>query len=187
MNTQMHLFDPPERFVCGTVGEPGDRTFFLQARSGSRLVSVSLEKSQVQAITERLAAMLREVRGVEPMTSILEIARDSEPLEGPIEEEFRVGLIGILYDAENQVIQLDLQEIPQQSTAEDFEGDDLQDFAEDEGDRRLLRVRASLGQIKAFIRRADAVISAGRPPCPFCGGPIDARGHLCPRANGYRR
>ncbi len=40
---------------------------------------------------------------------------------------------------------------------------------------------------RAFCKRAQAVVAAGRPPCQFCGGPMDPAGHLCPRANGFRR
>ena len=172
MNQHIYLFDPVERFVCGTVGEPGDRTFFIQARSGQRLTSVSLEKSQVQAISDRLHLLLRELRGAESSTPFLEVAADNHPLETPIDEEFRVGFIAIDFDDESKMIQIDLQAMTENESDENAD---------------TLRVRASLGQIRAFIRRADAVISAGRPPCPFCGGPIDSRGHLCPRANGYRR
>ncbi len=57
----VHQFDPPDRFVAGTVGEPGQRTFFLQARTGVRLVSVALEKQQVAALAERIDALLDQV------------------------------------------------------------------------------------------------------------------------------
>src|SRR6188472_1465248 len=91
----IHEFDPPERFVAGTVGTPGERTFFLQAREGRRLVSVALEKQQVVALAERLDQLLDELmgsdtRGVVPAVAPLDLD-DSEPLEAPIEEEFRAG------------------------------------------------------------------------------------------------
>ena len=172
MSEQIFLFDPVERFICGTVGEPGDRTFFIQARTGQRLISVSLEKSQVQAISDRLHILLRELRGTDPSSTFLQVAADNQPLETPIDEEFRVGAISIDFDEASSKVQLDFEELV---------GDESDSAAD------ILRVRATLAQIRAFVRRADSVISAGRPPCPFCGGPIDSRGHLCPRANGYRR
>ena len=180
---RVHLFDQPERFVCGTVGEPGGRAFFLQARKSQALFTVAIEKSQVQAIVDRLHSLIRQVQGEQRRNSLLEVARDTDPLESPIEPEFQVGLIGISYDDADDCVQLDFQEAVEGD--ENFDDEDLE--LVDSNSQELLRVRLSIGRVKAFIRRAESVIAAGRAPCPFCGGPIDPRGHLCPRANGYRR
>src|SRR5690348_16526620 len=99
----VHGFDPPERFVAGTVGPPGQRTFFLQARSGARVVSVALEKQQVQALAERIDELLDDVmesgttEGVVPAVAPLGL-EDSGPLEQPIEEEFRAGTMTLSWD-----------------------------------------------------------------------------------------
>jgi len=85
MTARVLLFDPIERFVAGTVGQPGERTFFIQARTGSKLISVSLEKTQVQALSERLTYMIREIKQSDPTIVIQKLARDDEPLETPIE------------------------------------------------------------------------------------------------------
>ena len=62
MPRQLHLFDRPSRFVAGTVGQPGDRTFYLQAVDNSgRVVSVALEKAQVQVLADRMNELLDEV------------------------------------------------------------------------------------------------------------------------------
>ena len=84
MTSRILLFDPVERFVAGTVGQPGERTFFIQARNGSRLISVSLEKSQVQALADRLIYMLREIKQSDPTIAIPKIARDDAPLAKPL-------------------------------------------------------------------------------------------------------
>ena len=102
----VHGFDPPERFVAGTVGPPGQRTFFLQARSGARLVSVALEKQQVQALAERIDELLDEVMSSQVNEAMIPAVAplgldDSEPLEQPIEEEFRVGTITLGWDEES--------------------------------------------------------------------------------------
>jgi uncharacterized repeat protein (TIGR03847 family) len=182
MSGQIFLFDPADRFVAGTVGVPGERTFFLQARSGQRLVSVSLEKSQVFALAERTQQILREVRSSEPFTTLERVVRDDQPLETPIDEEFRVGVIGLAYLSDRKMIEIDLQAISESQSPEEEElmmqGSDSQD---------ILRVLIPLGYAESFAKRAIAVVGAGRTPCPFCGGPIDPSGHLCPRANGYRR
>ena len=183
MTARVLLFDPVERFVAGTVGLPGERTFFIQARHGSRLISVSCEKSQVQALADRLIYMIREIKQSDPTIAIPRLGRDDAPLETPIEEEFRVGVIGIAFDSSRQLIQIDLQAISESDEQEpDFiDVDDLS------GDQDILRVLISPSVAEQFSKRALTIVNAGRQPCPFCGGPIDLRGHLCPRANGYRR
>lgn len=182
MSGQLFLFDPAERFVVGTVGVPGERTFFLQARTGSRLISVALEKTQVAALAERIQQIIREVRSSEPLTLFERVARDDQPLESPIDEEFRVGVIGIAYLADRKLIEIDLQAMADNQSPEE---DEL--LIEISESQNILRVCISLGYSESFVKRAIAVVGAGRAPCPFCGAPIDPNGHLCPRANGYRR
>jgi uncharacterized repeat protein (TIGR03847 family) len=182
MSGQIHLFDPAERFVAGTVGVPGERTFFLQARKGSRLLSVSLEKAQVAALADRIQQILREVRNSEPLTLFERVERDDQPLESPIDEEFRVGVIGIAYLTDRKMVEIDLQAIADSQSPEDEEL--LMELSESQD---ILRVLIPLGYAESFAKRAIAVVGAGRAPCPFCGGPIDPGGHLCPRSNGYRR
>ena len=91
----VHLFDNPERFVVGTVGQPGERTFFLQARSGSRLLSVALEKEQVNLLADRMNELLDQVAQVEGIQIVNLAPADLEPLDNPIDEEMRVGTIAL--------------------------------------------------------------------------------------------
>ena len=187
MSARVLLFDPAERFVVGTVGQPGDRTFFIQAETGPRLISVSLDKSQVQALAERLLMMVREIKQSNPLFTVQKIAKDDAPLTTPIEEEFRVGVIGIAFDDQAEKIQIDLQSFSEDDSSDsddDIEFIDIDDLSDDQD---VLRVVISPAQAQQFAKRAQAVVNAGRLPCPFCGSPIDPRGHLCPRANGYRR
>ena len=180
--SRIFLFDPVERFVVGTVGVPGERTFFLQARTGSRLVSVSLEKAQVAAIADRVLQILREIRLSEPLTVIERVSNDDQPLESPIDEEFRVGVIGLAYVSDRRLIEIDLQAITDSDNADD----ELLEI-DTSSEQDILRVLMTLGYAESFAKRANTVVAAGRAPCPFCGGPIDPNGHLCPRSNGYRR
>ena len=179
---RIFLFDPVERFVVGTVGIPGERTFFIQARTGSRLVSVSLEKAQVAAIADRVLQILREIRLSEPLTVIERVGYDDQPLESPIDEEFRVGVIGLAYVSDRRLIEIDLQAITDSDSADD----ELLEI-DTSSDQDILRILMTLGYAESFAKRANSVVAAGRAPCPFCGGPIDPNGHLCPRSNGYRR
>jgi uncharacterized repeat protein (TIGR03847 family) len=179
---RIFLFDPVERFVVGTVGVPGERTFFVQARTGSRLVSVTLEKAQVAAIADRVLQILREIRLSEPLTVIERVGYDDQPLESPIDEEFRVGVIGLAYVSDRRLIEIDLQAITDSDNADD----ELLEI-DTSSEQDILRVLMTLGYAESFAKRANTVVAAGRAPCPFCGGPIDPNGHLCPRSNGYRR
>jgi uncharacterized repeat protein (TIGR03847 family) len=181
-------YDPPERFVAGTVGEPGSRTFFLQARGGGRVTSVSLEKAQVSVLAERVDALLDEVvrrsAGEADVPAVTPAqASDTAPLDAPIEEEFRVGTMALAWDSDDEVVVIEAQAITEDE--DDDEPPLITD--EDEDGPPLLRVRLAGSAARAFVSRAQAVVAAGRPPCPFCGGPLDAGGHVCPRANGYRR
>ena len=186
----VHAFDPPERFVAGTVGAPGHRTFFLQARDGARVTSVALEKQQVEALAERVDELLDEVmqaaggsaaraRRWRPSTS-----STTSPLEQPIEEEFRAGTMTLSWDSVDRA-------------------DRDRGLPVHRGGRRLARSRSTRtsrspsptrsswsGSRPVRPGRSSArpqVIGAGRPDCPFCGNPIDPDGHLCVRANGFRR
>ena len=199
MTHQVHAFEPPERFVAGTVGEPGDRTFFLQARGGGRVVSVALEKVQVSLLAEKLEELLTEASrrfGVElPEVPVLAI-NDNEPLDTPVDEEFRVGTLGLAFDVDSGTVVIEAIEAGEAEVEIELGPEAPEDIADDEDDEDddepdddldRLRVRLSPEATRAFIDRARRVVAAGRPPCPLCGQPLDPAGHLCPRHNGYHR
>jgi uncharacterized repeat protein (TIGR03847 family) len=180
MPRHRYLFDTPERFVAGTIGEPGNRTFFLQAREGGRIVSVALEKVQVAVLAQRLSEMLDELerRGVEGADSAAATATDAAPLDEPINEAFRVGSLTLGWDTQDDLVLLEARE----QTENDEEDED--DEAEEGPD--MLRVRITATAARRFVARAARVVASGRPPCPLCGEPLDPQGHLCPRRNGHR-
>lgn len=182
MNRQFFFFDQPQRFVVGTVGQPGERAFYLQASDDGRLVSVALEKAQVAVLVERLDQLLEEMAGRAGLEAPNEILADSDPLENPIEEEFRVAAMGLAYDAESELIVIEAQ-APAES-AEVAESTLLEDT---QNGPDALRVRLARQAAAAFVERARRVIGAGRPPCPLCNQPLSPQGHVCPRSNGYRR
>ncbi|WP_181311036.1 DUF3090 domain-containing protein [Nocardioides campestrisoli] len=189
----VHSFDPPERFVTGTVGEPGQRTFFLQAREGGRLVSVSLEKQQVIALVERIDELLDELMASAMSDALIPAVapvdlEDRDPLEQPIDEEFRAGTMTLSWDPGDQRVVIEVFPFSEAAVVSPDQLDELsqETFEEPEPDELLL-VRITPGVARAFCARALHVIEAGRPPCPFCGNPVDPDGHLCVRANGFRR
>jgi uncharacterized repeat protein (TIGR03847 family) len=183
----VHSYDDPDRFVAGTVGEPGARTFFLQARAGARLTSVACEKEQVMALAERLDVMLDEVaRRFDREPVAVAGVDDTDPLEQPIEEEFRAGTMTLAWEADAERVVIEVFAVVTGEQAE-LEADDPVIAAIESEDSEVFIVRISEEQARAFARRAVALVASGRPSCPFCGRPIDPEGHICPRANGYRR
>ncbi|OUC92529.1 DUF3090 domain-containing protein [Streptosporangium minutum] len=175
-------YDPPERFVAGAVGQPGSRAFFLQARGQGRLTTVGLEKFQVAALADRLDELLDEVlrrsggTAQVPATAPAALA-DNGPLDVPISEDFKVGTMALAWDSDTAQVVIEAQEIVAED--EELEASPLAEPA-------VLRVHISPGAARAFTKRAMALVAAGRPPCPLCGQPLDAEGHICVRLNGYR-
>jgi uncharacterized repeat protein (TIGR03847 family) len=171
-------YDPPERFVAGALGQPGARAFFLQARAEGRLTTVALEKVQVAALAGRLDELLDEVllrsggTAHIPAIAPADLADDG-PLDLPLDQDFTVGTMTLAWDPEASQVVIEAQEVV-----------DEEDTAAPEP--AMLRVRISAGTARAFTQRALRIVSAGRPPCPLCGQPLDAGGHVCVRLNGYR-
>lgn len=191
---QVFLYDQPDRFVAGTVGLPGRRTFFLQASAGSRTTSVALEKTQVEALAERIDELLDEVvrrtGGNAPVPAVAPAKEaDTEPLETPVEEEFRVGTMALAWDGEDECMIVEAQALVELEAGSDEDLAEAEEklLQDEENGPPVLRVRLTGSMARAFAKRAMDVVNAGRPPCPLCSLPLDPEGHVCPRQNGYRR
>jgi uncharacterized repeat protein (TIGR03847 family) len=152
-----HVFDEPERFVVGTVGQPGDRAFYLQAAGGGAVVTVALEKAEVSALAQGMVTLLESVGQAPPVPHRKPI--DREPLDTPFSEDFRVSELSVAWDGQRVVVEA---------------GD---------GEESKLRVALSPAETLAFVNRAETVVAAGRPECVLCGRPAGADGHFCPRLN----
>lgn len=168
----VHEFAWPDRLVVGTIGHPGSRTFYLQARSGARLVSVALEKEQSAVLAEKIAEILDQLASGPagsfsvPSTTPLELI-DNEPLEQPVEQQFRTGAMTLGWDPSTAQIVIEAYPLT--------EDDDPSDDAEE-----VLLVRIPVGAARAFAERTLEIVGAGRPLCPLCGSPLDPEGHDCP-------
>jgi uncharacterized repeat protein (TIGR03847 family) len=210
----MFVFDPPDRFVAGTIGQPGSRTFFLQAKRAGQVVSVILEKVQVAVLAERLGVLLDELeaRGI---TGAADPTADDQPLEEPLNEAFRATTLTLGWDgdAERILVEARAEDEDDDDDADDDEADvdeedepviDLStveglagtpagellaafEAADDDDDEGpdTLRVRLTADVARGFVNRAIEVVAAGRLPCPLCGQPLDPQGHICPRRNGH--
>ena len=168
-------FDFPsvDRLTTGTIGPPGQRVFYLQARSGPQVVTLRIEKAQVAALAQYLADQLSDL----PALDATELPTDLD-LEEPVVAEWIVGSLGIALDDDSERITLVAEELVP-GPDEDDEDDPL---SPDPGVARFGVTRA---QVAAFIVRASQVVAAGRPPCPLCGRPLDPEGHVCVKTNGH--
>jgi uncharacterized repeat protein (TIGR03847 family) len=167
-------FDLPEadRFTAGTVGPPGARVFYLQASQGAQEVTLRLEKAQVAALAEYLAERLADM----PPPTEEELPDDLE-LHQPVVPEWIVGSLGVSVDDDVDRVVVVAEEL----VAVDEE------HPEPDVDTAVARFGLSRAQVAAFVAHAARLVLAGRPPCPFCGRPMDAEGHACVKANGHSR
>ena len=181
MSRQVFLYDPPDRFVAGTVGLPGRRTFFLQASAGGRVTSVALEKTQVAALAERIDELLDEVvrrtGGNAPVPAVAPPENaDSAPLEAPVDEEFRVGTMALAWDGEEQRMIVEAQALVELDAEDDEDLADAEErlLQDEENGPPMLRVRLDRGpgqglrQTRTGCRQrgpaaVPAVQSAARP------------------------
>jgi uncharacterized repeat protein (TIGR03847 family) len=182
MPTLVHEFDWPDRVVVGTVGRPGARTFYLQARTGARTASVALEKEQSALLAEKIDELLDELSRDEgtrltiPADTPAELVDDG-PLDQPVEEQFRTGLMRLRWDP--STAQVVIEAFAYVDPADDDDADP--DAAEP---TEVLLVRIPVGTARAFAQRTRRVILAGRPTCPICGRPRDEDGHVCEPPDG---
>jgi uncharacterized repeat protein (TIGR03847 family) len=163
-------FERCDRFLIGTVGMPGEREFYLQITQDDRHTSFAMEKGQASALSERMRQLLKELRRRNVTSAGLMSKEnvDDDPLTMPVDSEFPLGDMSLIWVEESEMIVFEASSADQNVPG-------------------TLAVSLSVSQANEFIRRTDKVVSAGRAPCPFCGLPLNVDGHLCPRANGYRR
>lgn len=172
--SRIRRLDPVESFIVGTIGRPGEREFYLQAKFHGAIHSFAIDKSQVIALADRMAMLIGELKAADYRFENVVAVN----LEVPLIPEFQIGVIGIVWLGESEQVSLDIQEIT--------EGDNDLNLENEEGPA-VFRIMMSPDIANAFIVQSRKVVAAGRAPCPFCGLPINKDGHLCPRANGYRR
>lgn len=175
MPARVHEFDWPDRVVVGTVGLPGARTFYLQVRAGTQIMSIALEKQQSALLAEKIDEILDQLITVEgnrfsvPTSTPVELV-DNDPLEG-VQEQFRAGAIGLGWDPTTAQVVIEAHPIP------DDDDDSLDEDASTEPE--MLMVRMPVGTARAFTQRTREIVDAGRPICSLCGYPMDPDGHTC--------
>ena len=168
-----HDFPDVDAFTAGTVGEPGQRVFYLQAIAGTEVVTLRLEKGQVAALAQYLAELLADL----PTPPAEQVVASGMGLKEPVDAEWIVGQLGVVFDESRDRMVVRADEI----AAEEEDDDD------DESTLGFARFALTRAQVQAFVVRAATLLEAGRPPCPLCGRPIDPEGHMCIKTNGHAK
>lgn len=162
--------NPVSHLTVGTVGEPGNRTFYLQGSQGSQIISLVIEKQQAAMMAASFESLLIDLNSKHPE----ETRTGAEPiwsdmrLREPIEPSFRVGHMGLGYNEDSDQVVLIAYEL-----------------VEEEEEPNIVSFWTSRPQVKELIKHAATVVSSGRPICGNCGQPMDAEGHFCPNRNGH--
>jgi uncharacterized repeat protein (TIGR03847 family) len=191
-------FDPVDSIAAGAVGEPGARTFYIQAEKDGQVLSVLVEKQQVAMLAERVRILLDQVTAQFPGDDVpVPLTPDAGELRGDPVPLFRAVAIGIGFDPSRQLLVLELHEQPLPDDEVDENGDEDDDEEPDVeappeaggevAEGYLARLYLTAAQARAMATRGSAAVERGRPPCPLCGGPLDPSGHICPRLNGHAR
>jgi uncharacterized repeat protein (TIGR03847 family) len=184
-------FHTVDALGAGAVGVPGQRVFYLQARSESALLTVLLEKEQVALLAAEAVAFLDRIAEQYPEEPVTLPATVAE-LHEPTVPLFRARLIGLGFDPEREMVLIELRENATDDEDEDLDDDEDDDSggpsapivaSADEDDGYVARIYATRSQVRAMAARGAGVVSAGRPPCDLCGLPMDPAGHRCPRWN----
>ncbi len=164
--------NPVFRITADAVGEPGSRTFYVQARKGATLVTLLCEKEQVRALAEAAQQMLDELKGKYPKGATFMQLQMDMSLEEPLSPDFRIGQMGLGYDEDNDLIVIVARELTPEDVGEE--------------EASVVRFFCSRAQIDALLHHAFEVVARGRPVCPLCGRPVDGEAeHFCPRSNGH--
>ena len=170
---------PVDRITADAVGEPGERTFYIQARAGQELVTVIVEKQQVQLLAASVLELMEDAPATETVPDEPAMA-----LEEPLDPRWRAGRLSIGFDQDSELFLLEVEEF--QPELEDLDVDDPGSIIP-EIEPESIRIWASPAQMLALSRHGAAVAARGRPTCQFCGNPIDAEGHACPAMNGHSK
>ena len=165
----LYELNPVTHITAGVIGQPGKRTFYLQGRQGARIVTLASEKQQISSLAEGIDQMLEKL-GVGGQSKTIQVDATEMELSQPVEPVFRIGQLGLGYDAEVGLLIVVAYELPEEENPMTV---------------NAVRFWATPDQMRALARHAAGLVAAGRPICVLCGRPIDPDGHFCPKRNGH--
>jgi uncharacterized repeat protein (TIGR03847 family) len=168
--------DDVDGLGAGAIGEPGQRAFYIQARTEHTQLTVLVEKEQVDLLATEAVAFLDRIADTYPELPF-DLPTTQSSLREPTVPLFRARLIGLGFDPERELVLIELRERSE-------EQDDEQPVVEDDDeDGYVARIYATRAQVRAMAARGAEAVAGGRPPCPLCEQPMDPSGHRCPRWN----
>jgi uncharacterized repeat protein (TIGR03847 family) len=174
MSAEIIELEDVDGLGTGAVGEPGQRVFYIQARTEQTQLTVLVEKEQVALLAAEAVAFLDKIADDYPELPF-DIPSGQSVLREPTVPLFRARLIGLGFDPERELVLIELRE-----RADDDE--EVVDVDEDD-DGYVARIYATRAQVRAMAARGIEAVAGGRPPCPLCEQPMDPSGHHCPRWN----
>lgn len=163
----LYDLNPVTHITAAAIGKPGKRTFYLQGRQGATVVTLVTEKEQMSALSTGIDQLLERL-GWSPRP--VQVTATEMELSEPVQPLFRIGQLGLGYDAERNLLVLVAYELPQE---------------EEPATVNVVRFWATQDQMRALARHAAGIVASGRPICVLCGRPIDPEGHFCPKRNGH--
>jgi uncharacterized repeat protein (TIGR03847 family) len=180
--------DPVDHITVDAIGKPGNRVFYILGRQGEQVVSLIIEKIQLQSLIAGVAEFLKEVVGKYPdrVSTDVDIKEDAMRIHAPVDPKFRVGDMGLAYDDERDLVCIIAREMDifqDEENEEETEGEELE--KEDEGS--AVRYWCTRGQLLTLAHWGAVVLERGRPICPQCLQPMEPEGHFCPKKNGHKK
>ncbi len=167
--------DPILHITTDAIGKPGQRVFYIQARAEENILTLLLEKAQVLALARGVEQFMDEIKEKFPdlPPASADYVEEQMRILPPVDPLFRVGELGLAYDADRDRMVLVAREV----VNENQEPDEVS----------LVRFWCTRAQVFALAAWATEVVSRGRPTCPQCGEPMDPEGHFCPKKNGHNK
>jgi uncharacterized repeat protein (TIGR03847 family) len=186
MNPEIIELDDVDGLGTGAVGEPGERSFYIQARTESAQLTVLVEKEQIALLSTEAVAFLDRIADEYPEIPV-DVPTAQTQLREPTVPLFRARLIGLGFDPERELVLLELREHAEPDDAEPVAEPEVEDptpaTAAEEEEGYVARIYATRAQVRAMAARGAEAVMGGRPPCPLCDMPMDPAGHRCPRWN----
>lgn len=169
---------PVDHITTDAIGQPGKRVFYLQGWQGNRSVTLIVEKFQIQSLAVGVEQFLAEIAQQHPELpeASPDYIEDRMHIHPPVDPQFRVGELGLGYDAESDLVVL---------IARQAQIDEQEETGEEVEEPAVVRYWCTRDQLRALSLWGMEIAARGRPTCPQCGEPMDPDGHFCPKRNGH--
>ena len=181
--------DPVDHITVDAIGKPGNRVFYLQGNQGEQVVSLIIEKIQLQSLIAGVSEFLKEViiKFPDRVSIDVDLKEEAMRIQPPVDPKFRVGDMGLAYDDERDLVCIIAREMDIFQKEDDEGGDEAEqeEIIEDEGN--AVRYWCTRGQLLTMAHWGAIVLERGRPICPQCLQPMEPEGHFCPKKNGHKK